>query len=180
MFMRALPQLMAMRPNAHVVVVGGSGVSYGAPPPNGNTWKDLFLNEVNQHIDPKRLHFVGAVPHATLTQLMQVSTVHVYLTYPFVLSWSMLEAMSVGCLIVGSRTGPVQEVIEHGKNGLLVDFFNPAEIASTVAEAIQQRKDMQHLRTAARDHAVQNFDLLNHCLPAQIALVNHVAQKSNH
>ena len=175
MFMRALPQLMASRPNAQVVVVGGSGVSYGAAPPEGSTWKDIFLKEVAKHIDPKRLHFVGAVPHETLTQLMQVSTVHVYLTYPFVLSWSMLEAMSVGCLVVGSRTGPVQEVITHGKNGLLVDFFNPAEIASTVADALQRRKELQQLRVAAREYAIQNYDLLTHCLPAQIALVKQMA-----
>ncbi len=178
MFMRALPQMMALRPKARFVVVGGDGVSYGAAPPDGKTWKDIFLQEVTGQIDASRLHFVGPVPHETLTQLMQVSTVHLYLTYPFVLSWSLLEAMSVGCLIVGSRTGPVEEVIKHQQNGLLVDFFNPSEIANTVAEAVERRNDLQDLRAAARALAVEKYDLLTHCLPAQIALVKDMALKA--
>jgi glycosyltransferase involved in cell wall biosynthesis len=180
MFMRALPLMMALRPKAQFVVVGGAGVSYGAAPPEGKTWKDIFLKEVEGQIDVRRLHFVGPVPHEVLTQLMQVSTVHLYLTYPFVLSWSLLEAMSVGCLIVGSRTGPVEEVITHGHNGLLVDFFNPADIANTVADAVERRKDLQDLRNAARALAVQKYDLAAHCLPAQIALVKNMVLKTNH
>lgn len=177
-FMRALPQLMALRPNAQFIVVGGSGVSYGAAPPEGSTWKDLFYKEVASRIDRTRLHFVGRVPHDVLTQLLQVSTVHVYLTYPFVLSWSLMEAMSIGCLIVGSRTSPVEEVIKHGRTGLLVDFFNPAEIAQTVAEALDQREQLAPLRLAARKHIVKHYDLKTQCLPAQLKLVQSLAQKS--
>ena len=171
-FMRALPELMELRPNAQIVVVGGSGVSYGAAPPEGTTWKDVFYREVASRIDQKRLHFVGKLPHEVLTQLMQVSTVHVYLTYPFVLSWSLMEAMSIGCLIVGSRTGSVEEVIKDGKTGLLVDFFNPSEIANTVADALEKREEMLPLRAAARQYIIKNYDLKTICLPAQLERVH--------
>jgi glycosyltransferase involved in cell wall biosynthesis len=126
------------------------------------------------------VHFTGKVPHEVLTQLMQVSTVHLYLTYPFVLSWSLMEAMSIGCLIVGSRTAPVEELIEHGKTGLLVDFFDARAIAATVAEALQQRDELHALRKAARQHIVRHYDLYQHCLPAQDRLIETVARRGTH
>ncbi len=171
-FMRALPRLLALRPKAQAVIVGGSGVSYGAPPPGKQSWKDIFYREVADQIDPARVHFVGRVPHHNLTQLMQISSAHVYLTYPFVLSWSMMEAMSIGCLVVGSKTAPVEEFIEHEQTGLLVDFFSPTEIAETVADALKNRDKLQHLGAAARAHIAQHYDLQRHCLPAQMALLN--------
>jgi glycosyltransferase involved in cell wall biosynthesis len=129
---------------------------------------------VAERIDHQRVHFVGKLPHATLTQLMQVSTVHAYLTYPFVLSWSLMEAMSIGCLIVASDTAPVQEHIRHGENGLLVDFFDPQALANTIAQAIEQREQLRELRTAARSHVVANLDLNGTCLPAQIDLMSRI------
>lgn len=173
-FMRALPELLARRPNAHVIIVGGSGASYGAAAPTGTTWRKVFHDEVAARIDHQRVHFVGKLPHATLTQLMQVSTVHAYLTYPFVLSWSLMEAMSIGCLIVASDTAPVQEHIRHGENGLLVDFFDPQALANTIAQAIEQREQLRKLRTAARSHIVANLDLNGICLPAQIDLMSRI------
>lgn len=167
-FMRALPELLALRPNAQIVIVGGHGTSYGAAPPAGKTWKDIFLNEVKSRIDHKRVHFVGQLPHEVLTQLMQVSTAHIYLTYPFVLSWSMMEAMSVGCLIIGSDTAPVAELIAHERNGLLVDFFDHQKLARAVADALQHRKELLPLRHAARQHIIDNYDLRRQCLPRQI------------
>ncbi|MCI5070637.1 glycosyltransferase, partial [Acidovorax sp.] len=110
-----------------------------------------------------------------LTQLMQVSTAHVYLTYPFVLSWSMMEAMSIGCLIVGSDTAPVREQIRHGENGILVDFFNPEALAEAVAQALQNRDELQALRAAARAQIVAQYDLASVCLPAQMDLVKRLA-----
>ncbi len=166
-FMRALPELQRLRPNARIVIVGGDGVSYGAAPPQGQSWKAIFRDEVAARLDMRRIHFVGKVPHALLTQLMQVSAVYTYLTYPFVLSWSLMEAMSVGCLIVASRTAPVEEVIEHGVNGLLTDFFDPQALAASVADAMQRRACLGHLREAARNTIVQRYDLQRHCLPAQ-------------
>ncbi len=174
-FMRALPELLAQRRRLQVIVVGGEGVSYGAAAPTGSTWKRHFLEQVAGRLDLRRVHFVGKVPHAVLTELLQVSTVHLYLTYPFVLSWSLLEAMSMGCLIVASRTAPVEEVIEDGRNGLLVDFFSPAEIANTVADVLQRRAELLPLRQAARQRVVDAYDLRTRCLPAQVALLRRAA-----
>jgi len=174
-FMRCLPELQRRCPKAHVVIVGGDGVSYGAPPPQGTTWKDRFRNEVADGVDWRRVHFVGHVEHTLLTQLMQVSAVHVYLTYPFVLSWSLLEAMSIGCLVVGSDTAPVREVIRHGENGLLTDFFDVSRLANTVADALMQRHELQGLRLSARAWVMDHVDLRRHCLPQQIDCLESMA-----
>jgi glycosyltransferase involved in cell wall biosynthesis len=170
-FMRSLPLLQTLRPNVRVILVGGDGSSYGPTAPPGKTWREIFFAPVAQHLDMSRVHFVGRVPHATLTQLMQVSAVHVYLTYPFVLSWSMMEAMSVGCLVVGSDTAPVREVIEHERNGLLTDFFDAEALAQGVAEALERRVHLAPLRAAARQTIVDRYDLLSHCLPALVSLL---------
>ena len=116
-FMRALPEILSRRPQARAVIVGGDGVSYG-PRPEGTTWKAVYTQEVANKLDFSRVHFVGKVPYSVFRKLLQVSAAHVYLTYPFVLSWSMLEAMSAECLVIGSSTPPVQEVIEHEHNGI--------------------------------------------------------------
>jgi glycosyltransferase involved in cell wall biosynthesis len=170
-FMRALPLLQKLRPNARVVIVGADGVSYGAAPPAGQTWKNIFRDEVAPQLDMTRVHFVGKLPHTLLTQLMQVSAVYTYLTYPFVLSWSLMEAMSCGCLIVGSRTAPLEEVIRDGHNGLLVDFFDPQALAAKVADALARRDSLGGLRAAARQSIVDQYDLHRHCLPAQMQFV---------
>ena len=167
-FMRALPELLRLRPNARVVIVGGEGVSYGAAPPAGQTWKQLFLDEVKVKLDMRRVHFVGKVPHKTLTQLLQISSVHVYLTYPFVLSWSLLEAMSMGCLVVASDTAPVREVIEDGRNGLLTDFFDAQALAARVADALAQRQTMKNVRQLARETVVDRFDLATQSVPRMV------------
>ena len=174
-FMRALPEILRRRPQARVLIVGGDEVSYGAQPPAGQTWKQRFLDEVKDALDLSRVHFVGKVPYPMFVALLQVSAVHVYLSYPFVLSWSMLEAMSAGCLVVGSRTPPVKEVITHGDNGLLVDFFQSGEIAATVSEALAEPARFQALRAEARRTVVERYDLNTVCLPRQIALVEAVA-----
>jgi len=172
-FMRALPELLRLRPQAQIVVVGGDGVSYGsAPPPGHKSWKQMFLDEVSGQLDPRRIRFVGTVGHGDLRQLLQVSAAHVCLTYPFVLSWSMMEAMSIGALIVGSRTAPVQELIEHGRNGLLTDFFDANALAETVADALAQGAALNPLRYAARQTIIDKYDLQRHCLPAQIRFVS--------
>lgn len=169
--MRSLPLLQKLRPNARIVIVGEDGVSYGNAPPNGETWKSVFLKEVAGNLDMRRVHFVGRLPHPLLTRLMQVSAAHVYLTYPFVLSWSLLEAMSIGALIIGSNTLPVQEVIEHERNGLLTDFFDPQGLAHTVADALDNSEKLAHLRVAARETIVSKYDLRSICLPGQIGFV---------
>jgi glycosyltransferase involved in cell wall biosynthesis len=170
-FMRALPLLQQLRPNARVVLVGDHGTSYGASPPAGQTWKNIYLSEVQDRLDMSRVHFVGRVPHATLTELMRVSALHVYLTYPFVLSWSLLEAMSIGCLVLGSDTAPVREVIEHGRNGLLTPFFDVEALARNAADALERRAELAPLREAARRTVVEGYDLATRCLPAQVELL---------
>ncbi len=170
-FMRALPAVMRARPRAQVVIIGGDDVSYGARPGDGKTWKDIFLDEVRGQIDLSRVHFTGKVPYATFIGLMQVTRVHCYLTVPFVLSWSMLEAMSAGALVVGSRTAPVEELITDGENGWLADFFDTEDLADTLIESLTRWRELAPLRTAARAHIVENYDLHSICLPRLIAFV---------
>jgi glycosyltransferase involved in cell wall biosynthesis len=168
-FMRSLPALLKERPNAHVIIVGGDKVSYGAAAPAGQSWKSIFLNEVVEHIDKSRVHFVGNLSYKNFLKVLQVSTVHVYLTYPFVLSWSLLEAMSVGCAIVGSKTAPVEEVIENGVNGMLVDFFDKDSITHQIVKLLDNPKRRQELGQAARNTISARYDLKSICLPSQIA-----------
>jgi glycosyltransferase involved in cell wall biosynthesis len=164
-FMRALPKLLRRRKRAEVVIVGGDGVSYGAPPPPRSTFKEMMLQELGAKIDLKRVHFVGMLPYHDYLNLLQVSSAHVYLTYPFVLSWSFIEAMACGCLIVGSSTPPVLEVLRNEVNGLTVDFFSPNGIAKRIEMALDQQAEMQRLRDAARATAVDHFDLKTVLLP---------------
>jgi glycosyltransferase involved in cell wall biosynthesis len=155
-FMRAVQEICRRRPRCHIVVIGGDGVSYGRSLPEGQTYRQKMLAEVQ--IDPKRVHFLGQVPYATYLSALQVSTAHVYLTVPFVLSWSMLEAMAAGCLVIGSDTAPVREALQHEKTGLLVDFFSPQAIADAVDHAIDRRKALRDIRQAARAHVIEHYN----------------------
>ena len=179
-FMRALPAILRARPKARVLIVGADGVSYGALPPQAagtgpgkppTGWRDVFLNEVKAELDMDRVHFLGNVPYADFLQMLQLSTVHAYLTYPFVLSWSLLEAMSSGCAIVASDTAPVREAIEHNQTGRLVDFFDVAGIANNVIALCEDRAERARLGQAARAFALSQYDLHSHCLPGQMAWV---------
>lgn len=170
-FMRALPSVMRARPNVQVVIIGGDDVSYGARPGDGKTWKEVFLDEVRDRIDLERIHFTGRVPYKTFVGLMQTTRVHCYLTVPFVLSWSMLEAMSAGALVVGSRTPPVEELVSDGVNGRLADFFDTGELAEVLVDSLARPEDFGALRRAARQHIVENYDLNSICLPRLIAFV---------
>jgi len=176
-FMRALPEIQRRLPGARIVIVGGDGVSYGAAPPAGQTWKQRYLDEVAPRLDLSRIHFLGQLPYAQYLQLMQVSAAHVYLTYPFVLSWSCLEAMSAGCHVIGSRTPPVQDFIESGANGTLVDFFDAKALADAVEGAVegavQNRRDDAELRAAARRTVVERCELQG-CLEQWRSLLSEV------
>jgi len=175
-FMRALPEILKRRPNAVALIVGGDEVSYGAPAPNGKTWKEIFYDEVKERLDASRVFFLGRVPYAQYLRVLQVSRCHVYLTYPFVLGWSCIEAMSAGCLVVGSRTPPVEEVIAHGRNGLLVDFFDVSALAGSVVDALARPAHYAPLREAARRIAIERYDLNSICLPQQVALIERLAR----
>jgi len=173
-FLRMLPLLQQLCPDAHVLIVGGDGVSYGSPPAGGGTWKQCLMDELGERLDHARLHFVGTVPHSLLHELLRVSACHVYLTYPFVLSWSLLEAMSCGAVVVGSDTAPLRDVIRHGENGLLVDFFDGEALAKQVAAVLADPEAQRPLRQAARATVVERFDLQRVCLPQQLALVDRL------
>jgi glycosyltransferase involved in cell wall biosynthesis len=176
-FMRALPAVLAARPEAQVVIVGGNEVSYGAPPKEG-TWKETFLSEVRDQLDLSRVHFLGRVPYPQFISLLHVSRVHAYLTYPFVLSWSMVEAMAAGCLVVASRVPPVEEVIRDGFNGRLVDFFDVAGWSRTLTESLADPAHFAPLRVQARKTAVERYDMNAVCLPRMIALVESLGRVS--
>ena len=169
-FLRALPEILAARPQAQVVILGGDGVSYGAPPPQG-TWKAQLLRELGGQLDMSRVHFPGRVPYAEFVALMRVSRVHAYLSVPFVLSWSMLEAMSMGALVIGSRTGPVEEVISDGVNGRLADFFDIEGWSELLTDALAAPQRYNGLRDAARKSIIENYDLKRVCLPRLIRFV---------
>ncbi len=170
-FMRALPQVMAARPQAQVVIIGGDGVSYGAKAPEGKTWKEIFLSEVQDKLDMSRVHFTGKVAYDDFVRLMQITRAHCYLTVPFVLSWSMLEAMSAGALVVGSRTAPVEELIEDRVDGRLVDFFDRDGIAETLIDSLANPDAYAPLRAAARAKILRDYDLKRMCLPRLIRFV---------
>ena len=169
-FMRALPRILAQRPNAEILLIGGHGTSYGAPPPAGATWQSIFRDEVAGRIDLNRVHFLGHLPYRDYLRALQVSSAHVYFTYPFVMSWSLLEAMSAGCLVIGSDTTPVREVLT-ADNGIVAPFFDVAELSERVIEALADRERFRGIRAAARQTILDRFDLARICLPALTAFV---------
>lgn len=173
-FMRSLPKLLSEKPDAKILIVGNEGVSYGAKPSNGTTWKQQFCNEVFPALTSeqiRQIHFLGVIPYDRFMALLQVSRVHVYLTYPFVLSWSLLEAMSAGCAIVASDTQPLHEAIKHNENGLLADFFNPQGLASSVISLLDDSEKRETFGQRARAFAIEHYDLQTVCLPQQLKWV---------
>ncbi|GFK92237.1 Spore coat protein SA [Fundidesulfovibrio magnetotacticus] len=169
-FMRALPRLLELRPNARVLVAGGEGRGYGPRPPDGaKGWLETCLRE--NPVDLERVHFLGPLAYPDFLKALQVSACHVYLTYPFVLSWSLIEALAAGCLVVGSSTAPLLEVIEHGRNGLLTDFFDAPALAGLIAAALSDVASGAGIRREARRTAVERFDRSRVCLPAHLELL---------
>ncbi len=156
-FMRTLEKVQKAHPRCHTIIVGGDDVSYGGKPTDAPNWREKMLREVK--LDATRTHFMGKLPYDQYRKVLQVSAAHVYLTYPCVLSWSMLESMASGCLVIGSRTGPVQEVIEDGVNGLLVDFFDTGAMADRIVEALDNQAAFKPLREAAQRCVKERYSL---------------------
>jgi glycosyltransferase involved in cell wall biosynthesis len=177
-FMRAIPEIQRRRPKARIVVVGGDEVSYSPRPPHGQTYRQRLLRELGSAIDASRLIMLGRIPYADYVALLRISSAHVYLTYPFVLSWSLLEAMSAGAPVIASRTPPVEEVVTHGENGLLADFFSSADIATQVEVVLTEAKLAREMRDRARRTVVERYDLRRVCLPNQLALVDELSSTS--
>jgi len=172
-FMRALPDILKRRPNAHIVIVGGDEVSYGSKPKDHANWREAMLAEVE--IDLSRVHFTGKLPYGDYLKLLRASRAHVYLTYPFVLSWSCLEAMACGALVIASDTAPVREVIEHDQNGLLTDFFDHAALAEKVCAVLSEPVAFERHRKNARDTIVERYEVST-CLTQQLELVKRVVE----
>jgi len=169
--MRALPKVMAARPNLQVVMVGAHGSGYGPGPGPDKSWKQVFLDEVADKVDQSRIHYVGRIPYPDLLNVLRVGRAHAYLTYPFVLSWSMLEAMSLGCLVVGSDTKPVAEAITDGVTGHLVDFFDVNAWSDKLIEVLSNPQAQMPIRAAARQHVIDTYDLQTQCLPKLMKFV---------
>ena len=170
-FMRALPALLRERPKAQVMIVGADGVSYGAKPTGGKTWKQIFIDEVRDQIpdaDWNRVFFMGHMPYDQFTTMLQISRLHIYLTYPFVLSWSLLETMAVGGAILASDTAPVRELITQDETGRLTDFFDAEALVKEACALLEDDAARARLGAAARAHVVAGYDLKKTCLPRQL------------
>ncbi|MGB0749253.1 MAG: glycosyltransferase family 4 protein [Magnetospiraceae bacterium] len=170
-YMRALEILCKRHPDVQFVLVGADEVSYGKRPPKGQTYRQQMLAQLD--LDRSRVHFVGMLPYEEYLKVLQISSCHVYLTYPFVLSWSLMESLSAGCLVVGSRTAPVEEMITDGENGLLVDFFDSQAIAARVTEVLENQEGLAPIREMARKFILDQYSL-DKCLPQHHTLINNL------
>ena len=175
-FMRAAAIIAKRNPQARFVVAGGDGVSYGKARDDGLNWREALMTEVD--LAPDRIHFLGQVPHSSLMRLFQVSAAHIYLTYPFVLSWSFLEAMSCGCAVVASATAPVEEVVSDGVNGRLVDFWDPEQIAEATLDILSRPERFSSMRSSARQTVVSRYDLKS-CLGQNRRLIESMVGHSH-
>lgn len=176
-FMKALPMLLRERPNAKVLIVGGEGLSYGAPPPAGHTWKSFYISEIFPLLTEQqksRIFFLGNLPYEKYLSVLRVSSAHVYLTYPFVLGWSMLEAMSLECCLIASDTGPVREVIEDGENGWLVSFNDPVELTKKIVFCLENRQLASQIGKSARRSICESYDLKRIVLPKQLSWIDNL------
>ncbi len=179
MFMRALPAVLEACPHAHAVLIGSDqGAGYGLAPPQGRTWKEVFLSEVQDRLDMTRVHFTGPLPYPQMLAALRLSRAHVYYTYPFVLSWSLLEAMASGCAIIASDTPPVRDALKDGHNARLLPFFDVAALSQTLTAAIEQPERFAPLRAQARADAVAHHDRAGRCLPQWMELINGMLTRS--
>lgn len=177
-FMRAITEIMHRRPAARILIVGADSIGYGGPHSSGRTWKDVMLEEITPSLAPgvlNRIHFLGPVAYESYVAILQLSSVHVYLTYPYILGWSLIEAMSAECAIVASTTAPVQEVLEHDITARLVDFFDSEAVASETIRLLENAELRERLGKAARQKVLENFDLENVSMPALVKLVEEIA-----
>ena len=173
-FIEALAVLLIRRPHCHAVIVAADRIAYGSSPPEGKSWKDWMRAKVD--LDWSRVHFTGSLPYKSYRQVLQASSVHVYLTRPFVLSWSLLEALSTGCLVVASNTAPVREVIQDNVNGLLVDFFDTQAIANRIEDALNDRDQASIQRQNARTTVLERYALAK-LLPQHLKILGNYMQR---
>ena len=173
-FMRSLPELLKRRPNARILIIGNNDVSYGTRPANGGSWKDVMVQEISPLINPadwQRVNFLGNIAYDHFVAILQITRVHVYLTYPFVLSWSLLEAMSIGAAIIASDTVPLHEAIIDKQTGRLVDFFDIPAWVDQICALLDDEEQRRFLGANARQFAQAPYDLYSVCLPKQMAWI---------
>ncbi|MCG8635462.1 MAG: glycosyltransferase [Desulfobacterales bacterium] len=170
-FIESIPQILKKRPEAHVLIVGQDRICYGPKLPDGQTYKKIMTEKVA--LDPERVHFVEPLPYGKYLEVLQASSVHVYLTVPFVLSWSLLEALSCGCLVVASDTQPVREVIQDGVNGVLTPFFDIKKLAEKVAACLDYPSFMENIRKNARKTVTERY-ALEKMLASQMTLIKQL------
>ena len=176
-FMRALPKVLRERPNARALIVGGDGCSYGAAPQDGISWKATYLDENARELDLSRVHFVDRLSYEDYLSVLQLSRVHVYMTYPFVLSWSLLEAMSAGCKIVASDTAPVREVVD-ASNGILVPFLDSRALSDAIVNVLSRPQKYADMSKAARATILDRYDQKS-CIPSVMQLMGIDHELSN-
>ena len=162
---RSLPGLLAIDPRLRVVIVGGKGTSYSGQAPGGKTWFEVFRERIDQEVDWSRVHFVGNLPYDQFVKVLQVSSAHLYMTYPFVLSWSSIEAMALECRLVASDTAPVREIVEEGVNGRLFDFFDHKALVERVRETLADKAHSAEMAREGRRIALERYDFQSVCLP---------------
>ena len=173
--MRAVPELLRAVPDVTVLMIGSDkNAGYGAPAPGGGTWRSHMMKEVGDRLDPSRVLFTGPVAHEAMLTALSVSWAHVYYTYPFVLSWSLLEAMACGCLVLGSDTPPLHDAIEQGVNGLLHAFFDIGALSQAMIDSCRHPRRYAPLRTAARQTVLDRYDQRSVCLPAWLKVIDEL------
>lgn len=159
-FMRSLPQILRDNPKARVLILGNDGISYGNNPDSNHSWKKQLISEISDYMSSSmwaRVHFLGTLSVQDYLKVLQVSALHIYLTYPFVLSWGLLEAMSCSCRILASSTAPVNEVINKG-NGHLFNFFDHVGLAEKATELLNSPSNMV-ITNNAREKIISTYNL---------------------
>ena len=170
--MRALPKILQERPNARILMIGGNETSYGIESKHPGGLRGEMEEELGSSVDWSRVHFLGRIPYDSLCTIIRISRCHIYLTMPFVLSWSLLESMSMQATVVAADVAPVREAVTHGETGMLVDFFDPDALATQVVDVLARPDAYAHLGPNARAHVVETYDFLTRCLPEHITRIN--------
>ena len=178
-FMRALPAFLDAVPEAQVIAIGADGAGYGSTPSDGRQWRHTMLAELGDRLDRDRLHFVGRVDHARMIDILSIGAAHVYYTYPFTLSWSLVEAMACECLILGSDTAPVRDAVTPEEDGVLLDFFDVEALSRAMIDAVRNPERYAAMRRQARVTALSHFDRETIGVPGWLAMIDGVLDVSH-
>jgi len=173
-FLKAAARLARERSDVLFLVAGQDRVCYGGDArfTGGKSFKDWAMERSG--LDPARVKFLGLIPPRDLARLFQITDCHVYLTVPFVLSWSLLNALACGAPVVASDTAPVREVVEHGRTGLLTDFFDDAAMARTIGRVIDDPAGHRPLGAAGVGLIAERYSA-EVCLPRLARLFERAA-----